>query len=65
MKFDKVVKSPVMPANHRWDYRKREGVYESDVTALVRCMLDDEAIAEDQRDAWERWRNDPSKLGQP
>jgi len=27
--------------------------------------MEDEAIAEDQRAAWERWRNDPSKLGQP
>ena len=63
MKFDKVVKSPVLPANHRWDYKKREGYYESDVTALIRRMLEDEAIEQDQRAAWERWRNDTSKLG--
>ena len=64
MKFDKVPKSPVLAATHRWDYEKRRGIYESDVTALIRRMLEDEAIAEDQRAAWERWRNDASKLAQ-
>jgi hypothetical protein len=32
------------------------------VTALVRRMLEDEKIREDQRWAWERWRNDETKL---
>ena len=62
MKFDKVRKSPVFPAGHKWQFEKRPGVYESDVTALVRRMLEDEAIREDQRAAWERWRNDDSGL---
>lgn len=65
MKFDKVNKSPVFPADHKWQFEKRKGVYESDVTALVRGMLEDEAVQEDQRAAWERWRNDDSALRRP
>lgn len=56
------VPSPVFPQGKTWDFKKREGIYESDVTAMVRRMLEDEAIREDQRAAWERWRNDPSGL---
>jgi hypothetical protein len=34
------------------------------VTALVRSMLEDDTIREDQRAAWERWRNEAgSKSG--
>lgn len=62
MDSSKFSKSPVLPANHPWAFEKRKGVYESDVTALVRCMLEDEAIQQDQRTAWERWRNDPTSL---
>ena len=62
MADSKFPKSPVMPAGKRWDFEKRKGIYESDVTALVRRMLEDEALREDQKRAWERWRNDPSKL---
>jgi hypothetical protein len=62
MDSNKVDKSPVLPANHQWTWVKRKGVYESDVTALVRRMLEDEAIRQDQRAAWERWRNDPANL---
>jgi hypothetical protein len=51
-----------MPADHKWTFEKRKVGYESDVTALVRRMLQDEAIAKDQREAWERWRNDPTSL---
>lgn len=65
MKFDKVTKSPVFPAGHKWQYEKRKKGYESDVTALVRRMLEDDAIREDQARAWERWRNDESKLRKP
>ncbi len=56
------VPSPVFPQDKQWAFKKRVGMYESDVTALVRCMLEDESIREDQRAAWERWRNDPSGL---
>lgn len=62
MKFDKVPKSPVFPADHKWQFEKRKDGYESDITALVRRMLEDESIREDQRAAWERWRNDNSVL---
>jgi hypothetical protein len=62
MDSNDVPKSPVMPANQKWTIEKRKGVYESDVTALVRRMLEDESIREDQRAAWERWRNDPANL---
>jgi len=64
-KFSKVPKSPVFPRGHKWQFKKREGAYESDVTALVRSMLSDPSILEDQRIAWERWRNDDSRLKKP
>ncbi len=62
MKLREILKSPVFPASHKWGFRKRTDGYESDVTALVRRMLEDEAIHEDQRWAWERWRNDEGAL---
>lgn len=65
MKFDKVTKSPVFPPGHKWQFEKRKGVYESDVTAMVRRMREDDSIREDQRVAWERWRNDNSSLKKP
>lgn len=58
----KVAKSPVLPPDHQWTVEKRPGIYESDVTALVRGMLQNDAVREDQRVAWERWRNDPANL---
>lgn len=57
MKFKDILKSPVFPLGHRWGFEKRKKYYESDVTALVRKMLEDESIREDQRFAWERWRD--------
>jgi hypothetical protein len=65
MKFSKFPKSPVFPAGHKWRFEKRKDGYESDVTALVRGMLEDEAVREDQRTAWERWRNDNTGLKKP
>lgn len=62
MKLRQVPKSPVFPRGHKWRFEKRKDGYESDVTALVRAMLEDERISEDQRSAWERWRNDPTAL---
>jgi hypothetical protein len=56
MKFKEILKSPVFPRNHRWTFEKRKGVYESDETALLRRMLEDESIRKDQQFAWERWR---------
>jgi hypothetical protein len=58
MRWHKILKSPVFPAGYRWPFQKRKGVYESDVTAMVRSMLDDPQIRDDQRAAWERWRNE-------
>ena len=62
MDSNNTAKSPVMLPDHQGTFAKRKGIYESDVTALVRRMLEDEALREDQKRAWERWRNDPSKL---
>ena len=62
MDSSQFTKSPVLPAEHQWTVTKRKGIYESDVTALVRSMLENDAIREDQRTAWERWRNDPANL---
>jgi hypothetical protein len=59
MKWYRVTKSPVFPVGHKWSFTRRKGGYESDVTALVRSMLENEEIREDQRVAWERWRNEP------
>ena len=65
MKLKQVPKSPVFPADKQWEIRKRKSGYESDITALVRGLVEDESIREDQRWAWERWRNDESKLKKP
>ncbi len=56
MKFKDLLKSPEFSPGHRWNFAKRKKGYESDVTALVRTMLEDESIRADQRFAWERWR---------
>jgi hypothetical protein len=62
MSINKVPESPVFPAGEKWVFQKRPGIYESDITAMVRQMLQDETIRADQRSAWERWRNDPAGL---
>jgi hypothetical protein len=58
MKWFRFPKSPVFPAEHKWEVNRLKGYYESEATALVRAMLDNDAIREDQRIAWERWRNE-------
>ena len=65
MKWFSVFKSPVFPADHKWPVEKRKGSYESDVTALVRAMVSNDEIREDQRIAWERWRNEPPAKNNP
>ena len=65
MKFSKVTKSPVFAQDHKWPSEKRKGEYESDVTVMLRGMLEDDAIRDDQRAAWERWRNDDSGIKNP
>ena len=56
MKFKEILKSPVFPLGHRWNFAKRKKYYEYEVTALVRKMLEDESVRADQRFAWDRWR---------
>jgi hypothetical protein len=65
MKFKDILKSPVFPLGHRWGFEKRKKYYESEVTALVRKMLEDESIREDQRFAWDRWRAEDRLTKQP
>lgn len=65
MKWHRFPKSPVFPAQHKWRFEKRSDGYESEVTALVRSMLEDESIREDQRAAWERWRNEAGTKSTP
>ena len=62
MKLREILKSPIFALGHKWDFKKRPDGYESDTTALVRCMLEEDSVREDQRWAWERWRNDASAL---
>ena len=65
MRWFRFPKSPVFPAGQKWPVQKRKGYYESDVTALVRAMLENDAIREDQRVAWERWRNESGPRNNP
>ncbi len=65
MKFKEILKSPVFPPGHSWSFEKRRKYYESDITALVRKMLEDESIREDQRFAWDRWRAEGRPPKQP
>jgi hypothetical protein len=62
MKLRELLKSPVFPLGQKWEFKKRADGYESDTTALIRRMLEDESVREDQRWAWERWRNDATPL---
>jgi hypothetical protein len=65
MRWHRFPKSPQFPADHKWELQKRTDGYESEVTALVRAMVSDESIREDQRAAWERWRNESGTKGTP
>ena len=62
MKLREILKSPILSQDKQWEVRKRPDGYESDITAFVRAMVQDEAIRDDQRWAWERWRNDSNAL---
>ena len=63
MRWHRVPESPVIAPGTQWKIEKRKEGYESDVTALVRAMLEDEKIREDQSVAWERWRNESPPKG--
>jgi hypothetical protein len=65
MRWHKFPKSPVLPAGKKWELKKRDSGYESEVTALVREMLEDPAIRDDQALAWERWRNESGSQSKP
>jgi hypothetical protein len=57
MTQDKVKQSPVFPAETRWDAKPDVRLYESELTAMIRKMLEDPQIKEDQQWAWQRWRS--------
>lgn len=52
-----IKKSPVFPANTRWDASVDPVLYESEITAMIRKMREDPQIKEDQEWAWRRWRS--------
>jgi hypothetical protein len=47
----------VFPAETRWDAKPDVRLYESELTAMIRKMLEDPQIKEDQQWAWQRWRS--------
>jgi hypothetical protein len=57
MEQDKVKRSPIFPAEKRWEAQPDDKLYESDLTAMIRKMLEDREIKEDQEWAWRRWRS--------
>ncbi len=65
MKWQRVFKSPVFQQGTQWPLKKRKEGYESEATTLIRSMLDNDEVREDQRLAWERWRNDRDNLPKP
>ena len=65
MRWQRVPTSPVFPPGSKWPLEKRKDGYESEVTALVRALLQNEEVREDQRAAWERWRNEAGTKSAP
>lgn len=57
MTNDEYKRSPVFPAGARWDAKPDSRYYESELTAMIRKMLEDSRIREDQEWAWHRWRS--------
>jgi hypothetical protein len=64
MRDKPIRKSPVFPAETRWEVKPNARLYESEVTALVRKMLEDPVILEDQQWAWWRWRSGDNAIKQ-
>jgi len=56
MKRRDAPKSPVFPQSKTWSTEGRPGLYESEISAMIRHLLEDEAIKTDQSVAWDRWR---------
>jgi hypothetical protein len=59
-----VKKSPVYSAATRWEAKPDARLYESEITAMVRKMLEDPQIKEDQEWAWRRWRSGDNAIKQ-
>jgi len=59
-----VKKSPIFPAGQRWEAKPDPHFYESDATALIRTMLDNPEVREDQDWAWQRWRSGNNAIKQ-
>jgi hypothetical protein len=57
-------KSPVFAAGKRWEAKPDPKHYESELTAMVRKMLEDPEIREDQQWAWWRWRSGDNAIKQ-
>ena len=57
MKSDKFKQSPAFPAGTRWEGERDGRLYESEVTAMIRKMLENPEIRQDQEWAWQRWRS--------
>lgn len=50
-------RSPVYPADAEWEATPDPTGYESEVTAMVRNMLEKPDLKADQEWAWKRWRS--------
>lgn len=59
-----VKKSPVFAAGTRWQAQPNPRLYESEATALVRTLLENPEIREDQDWAWRRWRSGDNAIRQ-
>ena len=57
MKKEAIKKSPVFASSKRWEAKPDAKLYESELTAMVRKMLEDPEIRDDQEWAWRRWRS--------
>ena len=57
MKEKTVPDSPVFAQDTKWDAEPSKKYYESEITAMVRSMLQDPQIKQDQEYAWQRWRS--------
>jgi hypothetical protein len=51
MKLREILKSPIFPQGKQWEVKKRADGYESDITALVRAMVQDDSVRQEPRNA--------------
>jgi hypothetical protein len=65
MTTEKPVKqSPIFPAGKRWEGKSDQRFYESEATALIRTLLENPEVREDQDWAWQRWRSGSNAIKQ-